>query len=59
MNEFVIQISINTVLGLLQVYARNPNSTSAGKFKRALHTLRDALNAAFPPDPPDDKPVER
>jgi hypothetical protein len=48
MNDFLIQMSINSILGLLHVYTSNPKSSTAGKFLKGLITLRDALNVAFP-----------
>jgi hypothetical protein len=48
MNDFLIQMSINSILGLLHVYTSNPKSSTARKFLKGLITLRDALNTAFP-----------
>jgi hypothetical protein len=46
MSEYLIQIGIQTVLGLVAVGSRNPKSSTFVKFKKALRTLRDVLNAA-------------
>lgn len=51
-SDFFIQLGIQAVLGLLAVAMRNPNSTTFRKFRPALRTLRDILNAVDLDDAP-------